>query len=105
MLPYGNFLDIPGAKTVIVYYMHVHNIARTIFFVSKKISLIKELIWQEISASEGFLKAFSMIEYKLVGSQGFYFDLGVHLKTGDCQVNKVQVVMYLYIFHIKYLHI
>ena len=77
MLPYGNFLDIPGAKTVIVYYMHVHNIARTIFFVSKKISLIKELIWQEISASEGFLKAFTMIEYKLVGSQGFYFGLGV----------------------------
>ena len=30
-----------------------------------------------------------MIKYKLVGSQGFYFDLGVHLKTGDCQVNKL----------------
>ena len=44
-----------------------------------------------------------MIEYKLVGSQGFYFDLGVHLKTVDCQVNKVQVVMYLYLLHITYI--
>ena len=84
------------------------------FFCQQKISLRKELIWQEIYALEGFLKAFTMIKYKLVGSQGFYFDLGVHLRTGDCQVNKVhfntnlvvQVVMYLYLLYLHtYLNI